>query len=465
MPLNGFHQQIDVDGEKADRDRQKDDAEKFPDDIDSSFAEEPLDTGRHTDNEINPNHIQDQGDHDIDAGILRTQGQQRRKRPRARQQREDERNESRLFDRSLILENLDIEDHLQRKQENDERTGYGKRFDVHVEKPQETVACIKETDHQEKRDDRRFHRIHILPVFLQIDDDRNGTDNVDHREEYDERAEHLLRIKFVEHKIFLFYCPKDTKSFPSAGRREQQSSRHATFSSPGKSPVTFFSLNLHSNYHNEHTTMNIISKLFKKKEEETEAVSKGSVEEFVTLIRVYYQAVIAVQLSITNLNILNDMALFKRMLKIPTQNNKLGVAERSRARKILMQEYGLNENFFKEIDASIKKNCRTQNDIKSYFIMYQGFNNDLFSLLDNLMQWKFRFSMLVKKLLYAQTQKTIHEIVTRSEWKDVNVQKVAWRIRKYKETLGYSEQWMTDFVYNVVLMAKEDAKKKRKEDK
>ena len=157
--------------------------------------------------------------------------------------------------------------------------------------------------------------------------------------------------------------------------------------------------------------MNFISKLFKKKEEETEVVSKGSVEEFVTLIRVYYQAVMAVQLGITNLNILNDMALFKRMLKIPTQNNKLGIAEKSRSRKILMQEYGLNENFFKEIDASIKKNCKTQNDIKSYFIMYQGFNNDLFSLLDNLMQWKFRFSMLVKKLLYSQTQKTIRQLI------------------------------------------------------
>lgn len=213
--------------------------------------------------------------------------------------------------------------------------------------------------------------------------------------------------------------------------------------------------------------MSIFSKLFRKKEtEETSAASsKGSVEEFVSLIRVYYQAVMAVQLGITNLNMLADMAIFKRMLKIPTQNNKLGVAEKSKVKKILIQDYGLNDNFFKEIDSSIKKNCRTQNDIKSYFIMYQGFNNDLFSLLDSLMKWKFRFSMLVKKLLYGQTQKTIHEILTRSEWDDVNVQKVAWRIRKYQATLGYSEQWMTDFVYNVVLMAKEDAKKKQKEDK
>lgn len=211
--------------------------------------------------------------------------------------------------------------------------------------------------------------------------------------------------------------------------------------------------------------MNFISKLFKKKEEETEVVSKGSVEEFVTLIRVYYQAVMAVQLGITNLNILNDMALFKRMLKIPTQNNKLGIAEKSRSRKILMQEYGLNENFFKEIDASIKKNCRTQNDIKSYFIMYQGFNNDLFSLLDNLMQWKFRFSMLVKKLLYNMTTKTVHDILTKSEWKDISVQKAAWSVRKYAEKLGYSEQWITDFVYNVVLLAKEDQKKELKKNK
>lgn len=211
--------------------------------------------------------------------------------------------------------------------------------------------------------------------------------------------------------------------------------------------------------------MNIISKLFKKEKEETEASSKGSVEEFVSLIRVYYQAVMAVQLGITNINMLSDMALFKRMLKIPTQNNKPGIAEKSRVRKILMQDYGMKESFFKEIEASVKKNCKSQNDIKSYFFLFQGFCNDLFSLLDNLMQWKFRFSMLVKKLLYNMTTKTVHEILTKSEWKDISVQKAAWSVRKYAEKLGYSEQWITDFVYNVVLLAKEDQKKELKKNK
>ena len=53
----------------------------------------------------------------------------------------------------------------------------------------------------------------------------------------------------------------------------------------------------------------------------------------------------AVNLGITNLNMLADMALFKRMLKIPTQNNKLGVAEKSRVRKVLMEDYGAKRGF------------------------------------------------------------------------------------------------------------------------
>lgn len=212
--------------------------------------------------------------------------------------------------------------------------------------------------------------------------------------------------------------------------------------------------------------MNFITKLFKKEStDQTASSSKGSVEEFVSLIRVYYQASMAISLGITNMNMLPDMTLFKRMLKIPTQNNKLGVAERARVRKVLKQDYGLSEKFFKEMDVSVKKVCRTPNDIKTYFIMFQGFSQDLFTLMSNLMQWKFRFSMLFKKMLYSTTQKTVHDILTKSEWKDVAVQKTAWNIRKYSQSLGYSEQWITDFVYNIVLMAREDSKREAKQKK
>ena len=53
--------------------------------------------------------------------------------------------------------------------------------------------------------------------------------------------------------------------------------------------------------------------------------------------------------------------------------------------------------------------------------------------------------------------------MTRSEWKDVSVQKAAWSVRTYANRLGYSEQWITDFVYNVVLLAREDQKREAKE--
>ena len=207
--------------------------------------------------------------------------------------------------------------------------------------------------------------------------------------------------------------------------------------------------------------MSFLSKLFKKNTPETtEETTKGSVEEFVSLIRVYYQAVMAVNLGVTNLNMLADMALFKRMLKIPTQNNKLGVAEKARVRKVLMQDYGLNETFFKEIDSSVRRCCKTQNDIKTYFFMFQGFCNDLFSLLGNLMQWKFRMPSIFKKALYGMTQKTVHDVCTKTVWKADDVHKTAAAVRQYKERLGYSEQWMTDYVYNIVLLAKKEPKRK-----
>ncbi|EJX07917.1 hypothetical protein EVA_03971 [gut metagenome] len=33
-------------------------------------------------------------------------------------------------------------------------------------------------------------------------------------------------------------------------------------------------------------------------------------------------------------------------------------------------------------------------------------------------------------------------------------------VRQYKERLGYSEQWMTEYVYNIIMLAKKESKKK-----
>ena len=195
--------------------------------------------------------------------------------------------------------------------------------------------------------------------------------------------------------------------------------------------------------------MGIFADLFKKKAD-ANGKAVGNVEDFVSLTRVYFQSVIAVNLGITNIRFLPDVAQFKRLFKIPTQGGKLGLGEKSAARKMLMEDYGINESFFKEIDASI---------------MYQGFSNDLMMLMGNLMQWKFRMPSIFKKTLRGMTAKTVHDVCTKTVWKADDVHKTAMAVRQYKERLGYSEEWMTEYVYNIVLLAKKEPKHKNEDTK
>lgn len=210
--------------------------------------------------------------------------------------------------------------------------------------------------------------------------------------------------------------------------------------------------------------MSIFANLFKE-QADADAKVVGNVEDFVSLTRVYFQSVIAVNLGITNIRFLPDVANFKRLFKVATQGGKLGLAEKSASRKMLMQYYGISESFFKEIDTSIKKNCRTQNDVQAYLFMYQGFSSDLMMLMGNLMQWKFRMPAIFKKALRSMTEKTVHDVCTKTVWKADDVHKTAAAVRQYKERLGFSEQWMSEYVYNIVLLAKKEPKHKDEEAK
>ena len=193
---------------------------------------------------------------------------------------------------------------------------------------------------------------------------------------------------------------------------------------------------------------------FFSKKKETERV--GGMEDFMTLIRVYYQSVLAGNLGITNIGMLPDLATFKRTLKVPTQNNKLGVAERNRCKKMLEQIYGLDDIFFKEIDTSIKRNCKKIQDAQTYLFAFQGFSNDLMMLVGNLMKWKFRVPGFMHKLLHSMTEKIIGDILTKNNWKDEATFRTVYAVRQYKEKLGYSQEWMTEYVYKIITLAKKE---------
>lgn len=76
------------------------------------------------------------------------------------------------------------------------------------------------------------------------------------------------------------------------------------------------------------------------------------------------------------------------------------------------------------------------------------------------MQWKFRMPSIFKGALRSMTEKTVHEVCTKTVWKKDDVHKTAMTVRQYKERLGYSEQWMTEYVYNIVMLAKKEPKRK-----
>ena len=205
--------------------------------------------------------------------------------------------------------------------------------------------------------------------------------------------------------------------------------------------------------------MGFLSNLFNHKKKETEAGWRvGGMEDFMMLIRVYYQAVMAANLGISNLAALPDLRVFKQTLHVQTVNNKLGLGEKNRCRKMLMEIYGMEEFFFKEIDASIKHHCRSVNDVRNYLFLFQGFSQELMMLMGNLMKWKFRMPGFFHKALRDLTAKQVNQILTKDNWKDDGVRKAVFAVRRYQQQLGYSAEWMTSYVYIVVMLAKKEPK-------
>ena len=202
--------------------------------------------------------------------------------------------------------------------------------------------------------------------------------------------------------------------------------------------------------------MGFFSKLFGKKEDTGKKV--GGMEDYMTLIRVYFQASIAESVGITNLAMLPDLRMFKATLHVPTVNNKLGVGEKAHCKKMLKDLYKTDDSFLKEIDQSIRKNCRKLQDVQTYMIQFQGFSQDLMMLMGNLMKFKLRMPSFMKKTLYTMTNKAVIDIFTKNDFKEAGVMKTVVGIRNYNKRLGFSQKWITDFVYQVVMLAKKEPK-------
>ncbi|MCH4148808.1 MAG: hypothetical protein LKG25_09730 [Prevotella sp.] len=208
--------------------------------------------------------------------------------------------------------------------------------------------------------------------------------------------------------------------------------------------------------------MNILTKMFGQSSKKEKV---GGMEDYMTLVRVYFQASLASNLGITNLSMLPDLRTFKTTLHVPTVNNKLGIGERSQCKKMLKGLYKTDDNFFKEIDQSIHKNCHKIQDVQVYLVQFQGFSQDLMMLMGNLMKFKLRMPSIFKRAIYAMTEKTVNDLFDKNDYKDAGVVKAVRAVRQYDKRLGFSRKWITDFVYQVVMLAKKEPKPAQEEKK
>lgn len=190
----------------------------------------------------------------------------------------------------------------------------------------------------------------------------------------------------------------------------------------------------------------------------------GGMEDFMTLVRVYYQASMAARLGISNLSVFPDLRVFKQTLKVPTVNNKLGVGEKKRAQNMLTDMYGMSDNFFREVDDSLKRKCRSVQEVQSYFLVFQDFTQNLMMTMGQLMQWKLRLPTFFHKALLQMTEKTVHDVLNSNDWKDDGMRRSVAAIRRAQQTLGYSEQWMVEFSHTILMLAKKEPRNKIDED-
>lgn len=202
--------------------------------------------------------------------------------------------------------------------------------------------------------------------------------------------------------------------------------------------------------------MGIISSIFNRGEKEQ--VKSGGMEDYMMLVRVYFQSVLASRLGINNLAMLPDLRTYKQTFRVPTLNNKLGLGEKVSVRKTMKNIYKVDDSFFDEIDASIKKNCKKMQDVQPYLYQFQGFTQDLMMLVGNLMKFKLRVPGLFKKVIYTMTEKTVNDIFDKNDFTDPGVIKAVMSIRQYDQRLRFSRKWVTDFVYQIVMLAKKESK-------
>ena len=79
-------------------------------------------------------------------------------------------------------------------------------------------------------------------------------------------------------------------------------------------------------------------------------------------------------------------------------------------------------------------------------------------LVGDMMKFKLRVPVFFKKAIYTMTEKTVNDIYDKNSFNDPGVIKAVMSVRQYNQRLGFSRKWTTDFIYQIVTLAKKEPK-------
>jgi hypothetical protein len=91
-------------------------------------------------------------------------------------------------------------------------------------------------------------------------------------------------------------------------------------------------------------------------------------------------------------------------------------------------------------------------------IAFQGFSQEIIILISNRLNLKIRIPSFLGRLLRKVTNNEVHEILTNNNWTDDATRRAAASIKKYQKMLGFSESWIQEYVYNIIILAKKEPK-------
>lgn len=181
---------MEDDGEIAEHElagnRQDDDSEELTDDIQRRLTQifgKPVGSDKH---QIKHQHTEEQGDTQTRHAILRRDSQQCREGTRTgvhgERQRHDRTAGTDLALQFVVLEDRDIQHHLQRHKEDDKSSGDREMLDLDAEKLQDPFAQKEERQKNHQTRDTHFLRMDLDPLLLHRDRNRDIPEGIDDRD-------------------------------------------------------------------------------------------------------------------------------------------------------------------------------------------------------------------------------------------------------------------------------------------